>query len=277
MRILYFLSVCFVFFSCTTIEIKEADIFDNHATLTPQTYQHPEIRLVERNVGTSDGELLNSWIFYRPDAQATVLYAGGTGFLMVKSRMLVTMFQELPVNLVLFDYRGYGLSSGVPTIGGLKKDMEAIVSVVRQDSVLSVVPLLIHGHSMGSFLASDAALRFLADGLVLESPISEPQQWVSGIVPRFLRPFIRFSFEDAIASESNILRVKEWDNPLLIMNGTHDEITPMFMTQALYDAAKSSYKTKVEVPGGGHNDLPSKSEYRLAYQEFIRLVVSLAD
>ncbi len=273
MKTILYTALAFFISSCTTIEIKEADIFDNHKTVTPQTFDNSQIRLVERMIPTSDGETINAWFFYRDDAIATVLYTGGNGFLMVKSGLLVNMFEQIPVNFVLFDYRGFGQSSGTPTIAGLKNDVEAIIGEIHLDEDLSHVPIINHGHSMGSFLASDAARKFYTDALILESPISNPESWSRGMVPWFLRPFIRLSFEDHIAKEDNMVILKEWEKPLLIMNGTEDNITPMFMSEELYEVALSNKKHLIKINGGNHNDLPGFEEYVDAYRELIEMVL----
>ena len=261
----HFLLLALFLASCTTIEIREADIFDNHTTVTPQSFEHEHLSISERVLATGDDERIHAWFFERDDARATLLYMGGNGFLMVKSGLLVSTLQYLPVNFVLFDYRGYGQSSGSPTISGLKTDVDTVLEEIRLDEAFAKLPLIMHGHSMGSFLASEAALTHGADALVLESPISNPKSWSRGVVPWFLRPFIRLSFEEQIANEDNIANVKQWDAPLLIMNGTEDNITPMFMSEELYEAASTQTRELLKIQGGNHNDLPGFEEYREAY------------
>lgn len=255
--------------SCTTIEIREADIFDNHITVTPQSFRHDQLTVTERFVTTADDERIHAWFFHRDDARATLLYMGGNGFLMVKSGLLVNALEDLQLNFVLFDYRGYGQSSGTPTVSGLRMDVAAVLEEIRSDEVFGQLPLIMHGHSMGSFLASGAAVTHGADALVLESPISNPKSWSRGMVPWFLRPFIRLRFEDQIASEDNIAHVKQWDAPLLIMIGTEDNITPMFMSEELYEAASTQTRELLKIEGGNHNDLPGFEEYREAYLRLI--------
>ena len=56
---------------------------------------------------------------------------------------------------------------------------------------------------------------------------------------------------------------------VVYMNGTDDNITPMFMSEELYKAASTQNKNLLKIEGGSHNDLPAFDAYRTAYLELI--------
>lgn len=254
--------------ACTTIEINEDDAFDNHRTITPETFSNTTFSLENRTIDTDDGEQLDAWFLTRDDAMATVLYFGGNGFLMVKSRPLIETYSEIPVNFVLFDYRGYGLSSGEPSVEGIKRDARTIFTEVQALANESSHPVFIHGHSMGSFLSTYITEQNKVAGYVLESPITEVNSWTKKLVPWLLRPFIRFDINDQIASQNNVERVQSIEYPLLILGGSDDDITPFDMAQELYSISISAEKSIVEIDGGTHNDLPLFESYQSALREF---------
>ncbi|MDG5766246.1 alpha/beta fold hydrolase [Balneolales bacterium ANBcel1] len=272
--------------ACNTIEIREESAFDAHRTITPERFNVPEYTLHEQSLITSDGEHLDSWFLEHENAAATVLYMGGNGFLMVKSRPLIEAYARAGVNLMLLDYRGYGMSSGTPSVEGLKKDVLAAFEVaankrlpVTGDSVTDTTdgmrhkkayPIFIHGHSMGSLLAGWLAERKQVSGYVLESPISNVSDWTGKLVPFLLRPFIRFDVDPVLAQEDNMQRVASIRAPMLIIAGESDEITPVRMATALYEASGSASKRKVLIPEGGHNDLPNNDRYAEALHSFFR-------
>lgn len=255
--------------SCSTIEISESDIFDAHRTVSVSDFDIPGYTLTETELETDDGETLNSWFLEHKDAQATVVYFGGNGFLLVKSRPLIEAYSKMNVNLKLFDYRGYGKSSGSPSVAGIKTDAEAAWRAASEHSSSNGLPLILHGHSMGTFLSAYIADEFEADAYILESPVTEVDQWTRRLVPWILRPFIRFDIADAIRNESNIKRVESTRLPLLIAGGTADEVTPFEMAETLYSKSASGDKRLIEVEGGTHNDLPLYSEYREGIKNFI--------
>lgn len=256
--------------ACTTIEIKEQDAFDNHRTVTPESFNNSAFILQDRMVETEDSVSLNSWFLLRDDAEATVLYFGGNGFLMVKSRPLIEAYATMPVNLILFDYRGYGLSSGEPSVEGIQTDARAIFDAVQELAEERITPLFVHGHSMGSFLSGYIADREDVTGYILESPISEVNSWTKNLVPWLLRPFIRFDIESSIASQDNLKRVSTVDHPLLIIGGSDDDITPFSMAEELLAASASTQKELVKIEGGTHNDLPYFEKYSNSINIFIQ-------
>lgn len=258
-----------LFSACTTIEINEEDAFDNHPTVTPESFSSNVLELNNRLVKTEDGIDLDIWSFTRSDAEATLLYFGGNGFLMVKSRPLIEAYSTMPVNLVLFDYRGYGLSSGEPTVEGVQTDAQAMFDYADSLAKTLSHPLYIHGHSMGSFLSSYIADREDVAGFILESPVSEVSGWTKRLVPLLLRPFVRFDIDSDIASQNNLERVSSIQKPLLIIGGTDDNITPIEMAEELYEESSSPDKTLITIDGGTHNDLPYFDEYADSLQKFL--------
>lgn len=265
----YFLLILFFTAGCTTIEINEEDAFDNHRTVTPESFSINNFTLSNQTVETEDGATLDTWILKREDADATLLYFGGNGFLMVKSRPLIEAYSTMPVNLILFDYRGYGLSSGEPSVAGIQTDARAMFGYADSLAESLSHPLYIHGHSMGSFLSSYTAEREDVAGYILESPVSEVSGWTKKLVPWLLRPFVRFDINEEIAAQNNLKYVSAIKTPLFIIGGTEDNITPFEMAEELYEASASSDKKLVSVEGGNHNDLPYFESYSNSIKEFL--------
>lgn len=266
-KFIFLLTVSWILASCTTVQITESDAFDAHRTIFPDLFSQSGIELHDISIDTEDGETLDAWFFQREDAVATVVYFGGNGFLMVKSRPLIEAYATVPVNLLLFDYRGYGQSTGDPTVAGIREDAVAAFNFVKnlQDDDH---PIYVHGHSIGSFLSAFVADEYDTAGYILESPITDVHNWTRKMVPWIARIFIRFDIDDEIRTQNNTERVERIEKPLLIMGGSNDEITPFQMAESLYESSPSSEKTLVRITGGSHNDLPKSVEYRRALAEF---------
>ncbi len=255
--------------ACTTIEIAEPDVFDRHSTISADQFPLYDYQLHEMEIETEDGETLHSWFLERKDADATIIYFGGNGFLMMKSRSLIDAYSALPVNLVMFDYRGYGRSSGTPTVDGIKADARAVYEAVRNNFPAEPGPIYLHGHSMGTFMAAYMAQSHETAGYILESPITNVDQLTRQLVPWLLRPFIRFSIDQPVKDENNLARVSRIEVPLLVIGGERDEITPLSMAKELYRESSSVNKELVKIEQGTHNDLPNFEVYRSALTDFI--------
>lgn len=257
-------------FSCTTIEVTESDAFDAHRTITPATFDVNEYNFHAHTIETSDGESLDAWFLEREDAVATVLYLGGNGFLMVKSRPLIQAYANLPVNLLMIDYRGYGLSSGDPTVRGVQEDARSAFRFITSDAVPQTDKLYIHGHSMGSFLSALLTEENSVDGYILESPVTDVESWTKRLVPWIMRPFVRFQIDDEIKTHNNSDKVASITTPMLIISGTNDDVTPIKMAEELYEKSASEQKKLVRISGGGHNNLSTYSLFSRSLEEFIR-------
>lgn len=268
-RSLLLLFIISLFAGCTTIEIAERDAFDAHTTITPDRFNHPQYELQEVTLETEDGEEIDSWYLKHENAEATVVYFGGNGFLMVKSAPLIDAYSEIPVNIMLIDYRGYGQSSGEPSVAGIQMDAKAAYEYAQYHSSSNSGNIFVHGHSMGTFLATLITEEYSVDGYILESPITEVDGWTKGLVPWILRPFIRFDIDSALTRENNLDRVQNIDTPLLVFGGAADEITPFWMAEEIYQKAASTQKELIEITGGTHNDLPNSHIYRQALEEFL--------
>lgn len=267
-NLLPILIACTLLASCTTIEITEQDIFDRHTTISPDQFPFQNYNLHEMEIDTEDGETLHAWFLEREHASATVIYFGGNGFLMIKSRALIDTYSGLPVNLMMFDYRGYGKSTGTPTVDGIQADARAVYQAVTSDFPVDPGLVYLHGHSMGTFMAAYIAETEEIAGYILESPITNANQMTRELVPRLLRPFIRFRIDQPVKDQDNLARVAATNAPLLILGGERDEITPFAMAENLYKRSASADKQLVKIERGTHNDLPHSPQYRSALYNF---------
>lgn len=268
-KLLYKATFLLLFIGCTTIEITERDAFDSHKTITPQKFNFPEYTLHEITLETVDGETLDSWFLERENAESTVVYFGGNGFLMVKAAPLIEAYSTIPVNLMMFDYRGYGFSSGEPTVNGIYIDANTVFQFAKNNSPAPTDKIFIHGHSMGSFLSAYITDTEDVDGYILESPITDVDSWTRGLLPWILRPFIHFDIDYSIRNQNNVERVANITKPLLIMGGSDDEITPFTMAEKLEEKSSSTRKRLVKITGGTHNNLPIFMTYKMALEDFL--------
>jgi uncharacterized protein len=154
--------------------------------------------------------------------------------------------RALGLNLLAFDYRGYGESGGDPTEHGLYDDAEAAYRYLRDTVGVPAERIVIFGHSLGSAVAVELATRVPAAGLVLDGAVAsvvERAQEVYPYVP------VRWIARSRYASVDKIGRVRI---PKLFLHARGDEVIPFAHGRRLYDAAPTP-KTFVAL-AGGHGD-----------------------
>ena len=248
--------------SCTKIKIEESDAFDAKKTVTVDYFREKGIALEEVSFCSDETATLNAWYFTQDRARGTVIYFGGTGFLLAISGDIIMSIFEQGMNVFAFDYRGYGESTGKPSVQGLKRDVKAAYDYLSNRQEVNPDKLILHGHSMGTIFAVWLANNNDAAGVVLESPITDAKDLTQGFVPNLLRPFISFDIDEALLELSNLREIGRLQKPVLIITGSDDKITPMAMAEKLYKKAKISEKKLYIIDGGGHNDLPLRKEYK---------------
>eukprot|EP00743_Colponemidia_sp_Colp-15_P012244 GILK01013870.1.p1 GENE.GILK01013870.1~~GILK01013870.1.p1 ORF type:complete len:616 (-),score=93.76 GILK01013870.1:110-1957(-) len=126
-----------------------------------------------RSVRTSDGASIDVMIVPRiPGADLSggvmVIYCnpnGGLYEVVGYWNYLLNMYQSLGCNVVLFNYRGYGASSGQPTVRGLQLDGEAVYELVQSFRPQKIV---VHGESMGGVAATHLACHRKVDFLLAD-------------------------------------------------------------------------------------------------------------
>ena len=77
---------------------------------------------------------------------------------------MVDFYIENGINVLVYNYRGYGLSQGTPNIKDLRQDGETVAMYVRQ-RVGAYARVGVHGSSIGGVVATHLARKGLVEFL----------------------------------------------------------------------------------------------------------------
>jgi fermentation-respiration switch protein FrsA (DUF1100 family) len=207
----------------------------------------PRVPFSDLEIETLDGERLHGW--WVPAAKpplAHVLYLHGNGGNIGDRAPHVELLAAAGLDVLIFDYRGYGRSTGRPSEQGTYRDSSAALAALHAREV-DPARVIYLGESLGGAVALELAMRSPPAGLVLQSTFTSIRDMARlhyPIVPRRLVP-------DAYPS---LRLVSEVRTRLLCLHGDRDEIVPLMYGEALYEAARCE-KELVVLPGAGHNDL----------------------
>jgi pimeloyl-ACP methyl ester carboxylesterase len=275
MRILLsLLCVSMVLVSCSSFTIGEADVFYPKASVTPQTFDIDGVQLADTSVAVTDSVAVNAWHLTQPSSRATVLFFGGNGFYLVQSRGYLRALTRPSTDALLWDYRGYGRSDGVPSVEAFRHDALAMYDYLVEARGVNPDRLIVWGHSLGSFLATHVAERRSVAGVVLENPATDVDDWVGHLIPWYVRLFLNVEVDAALRAESNRDRVAGLQAPLLIVGGGEDTVTDPEMARELHAAAGSAENELVVVEDGGHNGLYDAPAVQSAYRALVEHVVA---
>lgn len=223
-----------------------------------------------------DGAALYAAHFTRKEATALVLYFGGNGFVISKHhRILLDVYKKHPVDVLMVDHRGYGGSGGVASLDAMLTDAVAAYDIARNMPNYQGRPIIVHGQSLGSFMAGEVARQRVLDGLVLESSATTAEDWVQGFVDASI--FVRKGVvEGDLQGKGNLVVMQSLDEPVLIVVGDSDNTTRSDMSAALYAAASlpNELKELLIVPGAGHNNAILGTAYRDAFGRLLSKATS---
>ncbi len=202
----------------------------------------------EAAVETADGELLHGWFLPSRSGQGPVLLffhgnAGNISDRLENARALVGS----GFHVLLFDYRGYGRSTGRPSEEGIYLDAEAACDHLVEVRGIDPGRIVLFGRSLGGAAALEAALRRRAGCLIMESAFTSTKDMAKQMGPfALLRPLLP-------ADYNNLEKIRRVSLPVLIVHGDRDEIVPFHMGEELFRAAPQP-KSFFPVRGAGHND-----------------------
>lgn len=227
----------------------------------------PSARIHEARIQTEEGITLKGLSVQQPGAVVTVLYFGGNMFHIDEhAARVLPVLSGCGVNSAVFDYRGYGRSQGEPTIANMKSDALRIYDYVQAQNPGKVI---VHGQSLGSFMAAYVAQQRPALGMVLESTASNALDWANANTPWYARPFLTIQVSPALAEIDNTLAVSKYAGASLVMVGDQDRITPAELGKKVLDAIPGAPKKMLTIAGAGHNGVLTHVDTAPAYCDFI--------
>jgi len=200
-----------------------------------------------------------------------ILFFHGNGEIVADYDDLAPLYNKFGMNFLPVDYRGYGRSSGRPTVTAMISDSHDIFNFVNNwlGEHLYTGPMIVMGRSLGSASAIEIAARHKAkiSGLILESGFARtgPLLRVLGVDPDAI------GFKEVIGFQNDV-KIKSYDKPALIIHAEQDHIIPFSEGQALYDACTASDKFLLKIPQANHNDI-----FMRGLSEYMAAVKALSD
>ena len=211
--------------------------------------------------------------FYPIDKSAPViLFFHGNGEIVSDYSDLGPFYGRMGINFFPVDYRGYGRSSGDPSVSSMMEDSHDIfdfVSKYLSDSGFNG-PLIVMGRSLGSASALELAESYpdRIGGLIIESgfAFALPLLQLIGINTESLN----ITEDDGF---SNFSKIKGFIKPTLIIHAEFDHIIPFSDGKYLYENSPAEEKHLLMIPGANHNDIFAVGLD--AYMKSIQMLIGL--
>ncbi|MEJ2672083.1 MAG: alpha/beta fold hydrolase [Deltaproteobacteria bacterium] len=200
----------------------------------------------------------------------TIIFFHGNGEIVADYDELAPFFLRQGVNFFPVDYRGYGRSTGFPTVSAMMRDCPKILEVARQWLPAQGFggPLVIMGRSLGSASALELAASYpeAVAGLIVESGFA-----LAGPLLQLLGVDLNAVGFQEQTGFHNLDKIKSYAGPTLIIHAEHDHIIPLSDGQALYNASPAGDKTMLTIAHANHNDI-----FMQGFAEYLAALKDLA-
>ncbi|MEN8206156.1 MAG: alpha/beta hydrolase [Pseudomonadota bacterium] len=216
-----------------------------------------------------DDTRLHAWFVPSDAARGTLLFNHGNAGNIAHRLDSISLFHSLGLNVLIFDYRGYGESEGKPSEKGTYLDVKAAWDYLLKERMISAEEIVIFGRSLGAAIAVDLASQHPSAGVILESAFTSVPDMAASLYPWLpVRLLSRYRY-------NSLKRIEGIRSPLLVVHSRDDEIIPYEHGKKLFAQANKP-KQFLELNGGHNNGYQvSRKLYEQTMQQFLDAILPL--
>jgi fermentation-respiration switch protein FrsA (DUF1100 family) len=230
-------------------------VFQERVAFQPPGGPYPDPGAVKRvSYSAQDGQSLFAYVIGEPAAsRGTLIVFHGNADIAVRSiDWAQDIVNRTGITVMLAEYRGYMGLEGSPSYEGVRHDAEAAYRYATDSLQVRPERLAYYGHSLGSGIAAELAVKHPPRVLLLESPFTSAKDMAASMVGRWFTSTVwRFVSRVHFDTARN---VESLDLPVSVTHGGRDMIVPSWMGEAVYKSARRKGEWFF-VPHAGHNDL----------------------
>jgi len=215
-------------------------IMDRTPADRPFGWEYEDLRL---RVGE---ETTNAWYIPLENARGTVLFSHGNGGAMPDRLESIAVFRELGFSVLIYDYGGYGRSTGKASEERCYGDIRAAWRYLTEARGVAPERIVLFGRSLGGGATAQLATEVHAGAVILESTFTSAPQLAQEKLPIFwVKPFVRTRFDNAH-------KVPFIKSPVLHVHSHDDSLIPFRHGRRLFELANEP-KQFLEIRGE-HNE-----------------------
>lgn len=216
-----------------------------------------------------NGATTTGWLLPLENARGTILFCHGNGGNVGTHLDATRLFRAMRYSVLIFDYGGFGHSTGSPSEARVYADSMAMWNYLTEQRKVPASKVIVWGQSFGGAAACNLAVNVAPAALVLESTFTSMADAAFSDYPWFPADwFLRSHFR----SVDKIASIK---SPVLIMHSIDDTQYPIAHGRALFARAPEP-KQFIEMRGDHYDTVPPKSRYIPEIEAFISKIMKPA-
>lgn len=220
------------------------------------------------SIACSDGSTIYAWYFKKPAAKKLVIVNHGAGG-DIRFRVHIAQAAiDSGYAVLLYDYRGYALSTGERNLDSIMEDGLTVYDYCRKQLKYPAENIVVYGESIGSAVTCHVAKNRKTAKIILQSGVTTLPE-----VGRFIFPWLSI-YPDLTFPKTQIDNVKSLKDihvPVLFIHGLLDAQVPSSGSKKMFAAANEP-KELILLPGSGHDDVGRKDaqQYSSAIKTFLQ-------
>jgi fermentation-respiration switch protein FrsA (DUF1100 family) len=257
--IIIFIALCLVFYP----KIEDFYVFFPQTSfdITPDDLH---LNYKEVYFYSQDKEKLHGWFFPTNMNEPVIMISHGNACNISHMLEYAGLLIEKNLQVFLFDYRGYGKSTGTPSEKGIYMDAQAAYDYLVNEEKIHRDNIVLFGQSLGAAAAIDVAKKNHVRSIIIEGAFTSTKEMSKKMFPISLISFL------LPANYNNLDKIAHIHVPKLIIHSEDDEIVPFSMGKRLFEASREP-KYFYTIKGAGHNDafIVGGDKYFQAFAYFI--------
>jgi fermentation-respiration switch protein FrsA (DUF1100 family) len=177
----------------------------------------------------------------------TIFYFHGAAGNVSTYQFMTKPLVDAEYQVVMIDFRGYGLSTGKPSHKNVAEDGQKFFDELMKRPDIKNTKVYIYGASLGTQIAAHLAKDNVAkiSGLILDCPMASFTDIAAHFAPQY-KDFIMQSMVSPYAAKEDVKALGKL--PILVIQGKDDKTVPYEQGKLVFDNA-SEHKTFIESKG----------------------------
>jgi fermentation-respiration switch protein FrsA (DUF1100 family) len=258
---------CFIYLAglLVLLALEDRLLFPAATIARPWCEPPGYLQVRELNLTSAAGDRIHAWFTapegWEPHRGAVLMSHGNGSDLSRESGRAYRWREPLGRAVLLYDYPGYGKSSGRPSEAGCYAAGEAALAWLIEGLGIPAHEVILVGESLGGAIAVELATRHAVRLLVLHGAFTSCPDIAQARFPCYPA---RYLVHNRMNNEAKIRLVH---CPVLITHGTADHTVPFSQGERLFAAANEP-KQFVRMEGHGHGP-PNQSDFFETVKQFL--------
>lgn len=257
---------------CVTVDVKLSSFMSpdrgpRTAALAPgYAVQDITLRRGERTIGITHA--------HHSQSRVLIVFCGGDHFHRSIEGGEALEVLARNADVMLFDYPGYGDTSGTPTPASI---LETALNVYDYAAALETSAgkkRVVYGFSLGGLVAAHIAGMRGAEGLVLEATAPNADRWARQQIPWYAKPIVSPLIEPSLASVDVPTVLRRYRGEVLVLSGGEDRHAPASLSVEIDRALRESgvKSSAVRFPEAAHGAIPHSARFGTVLGHFLSRV-----